>query len=154
MKPLVSCLAANCATSNARAVLHMSFCHSIQYPERINKLVREGEGIGYPSLKSWRTSSKFSTRNLKPSGKPINLLSPRLLLSACNLLPVTDKNHFTGKEDPSLLAEIFTSRRGPGFFLYQYNNMKAIVYEFLIPVVVIENRVFTLGFFRTKNLYY
>ena len=112
MKPLVSCLAANCATSNARAVLHMSFCHSIQYPERINKLVREGESMGYPTLKSWRTSSKFSTRNLKPSGKPIHLLSPRLLLSVCNLLPVTDKNHFTGKEDPSLPAEILQVGEG------------------------------------------
>ena len=136
MKPLVSCLAANCATSNARAVLHMSFCHSIQYPERINKLVREGEGIGYPTLKSWRTSSKFSTRNLKPSGKPIHLLSPRLLLSVCNLLPVTDKNHFTGKEDPSLPAEIFTGRRGPGLFLHQCNNMEAITYE-LMPSLIL-----------------
>ena len=76
MKPLVSCLAANCATSNARAVLHMSFCHSIQYPERINKLVREGESIGYPTLKSWRTSSKIFNSKLKairethPSIKP------------------------------------------------------------------------------------
>lgn len=33
------------------------------------------------------------------------------------------------KEDPSLPAEIFISKRGPGFFLHQYNNMEAIVYE-------------------------